>query len=235
MDACTTPDELKGAMLDFVQAHGFRGFTFSVHRRLKSLYLMARALLGWPGDFNDRYFTFNPIIHDPVHQRARLARAPFAWDLSIYDLSLKEHAGMAALRREMGMSGGICVPTAGDLGTRWVLYLGGDGFPRCADTLLALRLFAQHAAARLNAMPDLHLVWIEPLEIFPRNTVLTAREREVLGWIAFGKSSRDIATIMKLSEHTVNEYISGASTKLQASNRTEAVSRALMLDIIDVG
>ncbi len=56
----------------------------------------------------------------------------------------------------------------------------------------------------------------------------------MFGWIAFGKSSRDVAGIMSISEHTVNDYIASVMTKLQASNRTEAVLRALLTNQIDL-
>jgi DNA-binding CsgD family transcriptional regulator len=56
----------------------------------------------------------------------------------------------------------------------------------------------------------------------------------VLGWIAFGKSSREAAIIMGISEHTVNDYIASAITKLGASNRTEAVMRAVLTGQIDL-
>ncbi len=56
----------------------------------------------------------------------------------------------------------------------------------------------------------------------------------LFGWIAFGKSSREVAQIMAISEHTVNDYIASVMTKLNASNRTDAVLRALLTNQIDL-
>ncbi len=40
--------------------------------------------------------------------------------------------------------------------------------------------------------------------------------------------------IMAISEHTVNDHIASAISRLQASNRTEAVMRALLTYQIDL-
>ena len=56
---------------------------------------------------------------------------------------------------------------------------------------------------------------------------LTLREREVLHWIAAGKSSWDVSVILGISERTVNWLIARASRKLNAVNRTHAVVNAI--------
>ncbi|MGL4438546.1 MAG: LuxR C-terminal-related transcriptional regulator [Bosea sp. (in: a-proteobacteria)] len=40
--------------------------------------------------------------------------------------------------------------------------------------------------------------------------------------------------ILEISEHTVNDYIASGVAKLNASNRTEAVLRALLTNQIDL-
>lgn len=58
---------------------------------------------------------------------------------------------------------------------------------------------------------------------------LTAREIEVLRWSADGKTSGEIATILAVSQSTVNFHIKNAMVKLQTANKTAAVARAAML------
>ena len=55
---------------------------------------------------------------------------------------------------------------------------------------------------------------------------LTAREREVLGLIAEGRTNRQIARSLVLSEKTVGHHVSSLLRKLGAGTRTEAVARA---------
>jgi len=56
---------------------------------------------------------------------------------------------------------------------------------------------------------------------------LTAREGEVLAWLADGKSNRDIAEILALSPRTVTKHLEQIYAKLGVENRTAAVAMAL--------
>ncbi len=51
---------------------------------------------------------------------------------------------------------------------------------------------------------------------------ITAREAEVLFWLAQGKSSRDIGEILGLSHRTVTKHLEAIYTKLGVENRTAA-------------
>ncbi|WP_448006110.1 helix-turn-helix transcriptional regulator [Agromyces bauzanensis] len=51
---------------------------------------------------------------------------------------------------------------------------------------------------------------------------LTAREREVIVLIAQGRSNRDIASRLVISEHTVANHVRNILTKIGAENRTQA-------------
>ena len=51
---------------------------------------------------------------------------------------------------------------------------------------------------------------------------LTAREAEVLLWIARGKSNRDIAAILELAPRTVNKHLETIFAKLGVENRASA-------------
>jgi DNA-binding CsgD family transcriptional regulator len=55
---------------------------------------------------------------------------------------------------------------------------------------------------------------------------LTSREREVLALVAAGKSNREIAAALTISEHTVARHISNIFDKLGVSSRTAASSYA---------
>mgnify|MGYP000977597700 CR=1 FL=1 len=53
---------------------------------------------------------------------------------------------------------------------------------------------------------------------------LTNKEMEILKMISIGKSNKEIAKDMEISEKTVRNYISNIFRKLNVSNRTEAAS-----------
>jgi DNA-binding CsgD family transcriptional regulator len=58
---------------------------------------------------------------------------------------------------------------------------------------------------------------------------LTAREREVLSWVARGKTNADIAEILWLAPSTVRKHLENVFAKLGVSTRTAAVTRFLGL------
>lgn len=64
------------------------------------------------------------------------------------------------------------------------------------------------------------------------DVALTAREAEVLRWMADGKTSSEAARILALSERTVNFHVGSALAKLGAANKTAAVVKAALLGLI---
>lgn len=61
---------------------------------------------------------------------------------------------------------------------------------------------------------------------------LTARERDVLEWLALGLSNRAIATRLGISEHTVKFHVTSIYGKLAVSSRAEAIRRAVRRGLI---
>lgn len=69
-------------------------------------------------------------------------------------------------------------------------------------------------------------------EVRQRDLGITARELEVLGLIAAGLSTREIAERLFVSENTVKTHSSRLFGKLDARRRTEAVRRGKELGLI---
>lgn len=62
-------------------------------------------------------------------------------------------------------------------------------------------------------------------------SMLTVREQEVLQGLMAGRSNKEIATQLNLSEVTIKHHLKGLRSKLGARNRTHAVCRAIELGI----
>lgn len=56
---------------------------------------------------------------------------------------------------------------------------------------------------------------------------ITRREREVLGWIAAGKSDWEIGRILNISAKTVNYHVEKAKRKFGVATRIQAVVLAM--------
>lgn len=63
---------------------------------------------------------------------------------------------------------------------------------------------------------------------------LTVREKQILTWIALGKSNADIAEILGISYHTVGTYTRRVFVKTNTDNRTSAALFGISNGLIDV-
>ncbi|HVG00558.1 MAG TPA: response regulator transcription factor [Chloroflexia bacterium] len=61
---------------------------------------------------------------------------------------------------------------------------------------------------------------------------LTEREVTIITLLSYGMSNREVAVDLNLSEGTIRNYVSGILSKLQASNRIQAINLARRYEII---
>jgi len=62
---------------------------------------------------------------------------------------------------------------------------------------------------------------------------LTQRELEVLRWLAQGKTNKEIAVALNITQRTVKFHVSAILRKLGVGNRTEALASAAKLGLIE--
>ncbi|MCB5202633.1 helix-turn-helix transcriptional regulator [Neorhizobium sp. T786] len=65
-----------------------------------------------------------------------------------------------------------------------------------------------------------------------RDFELTDRELECLFWIAEGKTSDEIATILGISRNTINNYITSVMRKTGTKTRSEAIAYAVRNNLV---
>lgn len=63
---------------------------------------------------------------------------------------------------------------------------------------------------------------------------LSPREKEVLIEIALGKSNKEIAQSLYISENTAKNHVSSILQKLEVNSRTRAVAKAVAYDLISI-
>jgi len=91
---------------------------------------------------------------------------------------------------------------------------------------------ARSGFAELKAAPDAARVAASTAPAHTRPHGLSARELEVLRLVAAGRSNRQIATKLVISEHTVARHLQNIFAKLGVSSRTAAASFAFEHELV---
>lgn len=65
-----------------------------------------------------------------------------------------------------------------------------------------------------------------------KNDNLTARELEVLQYVAQGKTNKEIAKILAITDHTVKAHIASILRKIGVKNRLESTLAAVVKGVI---
>ena len=65
-------------------------------------------------------------------------------------------------------------------------------------------------------------------------SILTKREKEVFDYLVLNKSTKEIATILNITEKTVRNHISNVIGKLGVSSRTQAILELIRHNIIKI-
>jgi transcriptional regulator EpsA len=66
----------------------------------------------------------------------------------------------------------------------------------------------------------------------PTDLPITGRETEILAWVREGKSNQEIGALLSISPLTVKNHVQKILRKLGASNRAQAVARAISLNLL---
>lgn len=177
-------------------------------------------LNGWPKRWTERHANENYHIEDPVAAWRRRTINPFEWSEADSGRAARA-AEFVRAAEDVGMKKAFVVPIIRASGFTSCVTMAGetpDFEPRTRRAVHLVSLYAHAKAVSLLGTPT--------SDARPRRQ-LTRREREVMQWIAAGKSSWDISVILGISERTVNWLIARAVRRLDAVNRTQAVVNAI--------
>jgi len=157
-------------------------------------------------------------------------------DVVLLDLRMPDGDGLAALRvlAEAGNPARVLVITSftdpGAVVPAIRAGAAGYVYKDVEPSALATAIRAVHAGhVLLN--PD--VAGLLAAGVSPAPAKLTAREREVLAEVARGRSNREIAGALHLSEKTVKTHVSSVLAKLGLADRTQAALYAVRTGIGD--
>lgn len=222
----TTMERTLATLRRLVGDYGFDSFLLTGVPRPGSRMDSYVMLSGWNEVWLDHYLKNDYVQVDPIAQHLRSASEPFVWSEAIAEMTKIRPIERRVMNEatEIGMLDGLCVPVYDLDGRQSVLSMAGQKVDLGPEDRGLLHLCGIYAQNRVR-----ELIGQDRLDEMPR---LAPRERECLQWIAEGKTTWEISSILSISESTADWYITCASRKLGATNRAQAVALAMRWGLI---
>jgi len=224
-----TPDEWSALLRSIVHREGFSHMLFGLlpnkTAQVENSFLVSNYSSRWRRTYEDLK------LHnvDPTFSHSLKSTVPIIWKPEIYTSRPQKEFHEEA--RSYGLGSGVSFPLHGAHGEFGIFSLVASGTDHAAflarpeqQAMLALlRDYVLESATRF--LPDAKNT----------NTKLTHREVECLKWVMAGKSSWEIAKILRRSEATINFHIANVKRKFGVSTRQQAVVKGIKESIISPG
>lgn len=200
---------------------------FAAYAGIDPIAQTVHGFVNYPDEWQTRYVKHGFQHKDPTLVTASRSIAPVDWNRLRNETSFKTvfHAA-----HDFGIAEqGLTIPVRGPFGDVGLFSITRD----CTDRewkLLKKSILGdlQHAAVHLHD----HVIQAGSLARKLTHPSLSAREIEVLQWIAAGKSQQDVGDILSISNRTVEVHLRSGRTKLAALTTAQAVGRAIKLGLI---
>lgn len=224
---CKTNYDILRLAREFARAHRFDYFAIGRipdpgERTMASVSIVSN----WPADLVAAYDKSGFLSKSPVVKSLRKSTKPFIWEANAIDPQSSMFPGpeYSELFARFGVNMSVTIPVQQASGQRGVVTLSGKRNLPTEPELMEISYYANLLFSQIAEIGNGEQ---------EQENVLSSRERECLQWTASGKTSQEIATILELSEHTVNHYLSAACQKLGAVNRAHAVAKSIRSGLLD--
>jgi LuxR family quorum sensing-dependent transcriptional regulator len=175
---------------------------------------------GWPAGWIDRYREGSYFFHDPVSRQALSTSQKYTWAEA-----RRAHPQTRITKQiedeaaQLSMRDGIAFPMFDAHNWQAVVSLSADhelDLPNRLKNMVYVSAVVCHGrAAQLLDSSSTAAPHLSP------------REREVLTWMAAGKTRGEVGDILGISENTVKSQLASAGQKLGVANTMQAIARAM--------
>lgn len=211
--------ELISRYEDLIGAYGFQTFLMTELPLVPAMGpddLFIRN--NWSRDWWDRYIQNRYYLVDPISAASFVETRPFYWSDAAQKYATTP-AAIAVMQEAAaaGMREGLTFSFSDGLRWKSVVSIGRSDTERLPhDNVGLLYLASIHFGLTLSSHKSKQA--LEPL---------SQREREVLLWVACGKTAWEIGQILSISKNTVDRHMFHVRRKLKAATNAHAVSLAI--------
>lgn len=194
-------------------------------RTLPSEQLQHVLLADWPEEWANIYFQNGLLFKDPTIRLVLRNNPTFTWSALSREADYgKPERFVMDQAKDFALSNGCTVPIVSLDGRSVGFSFAGRHIDDSPEARGAMTLIANFAFGRAVELRNNQL---------RAHVRLTAREQEVLSWIAVGKTDWEISVILGVSEKAIAKYVLNARAKLGAMNRAHAVAEAFRRGLIN--
>ncbi|MDF2813362.1 MAG: transcriptional regulator, LuxR family [Microvirga sp.] len=208
-------DEIVSRFATYLQEFGFSSFLIS-DLPVKLQRIDPHVLInGWSLEWFERCNSKNYYKNDPVARHCFETVRPFSWDeLPEHLLGTRDARLIMQEALEFGLADGLSVPLHGLFGFQAIVTMAGRHVELSADErhLVHLASIYAHGAAQKVTRRDRDAA-----------RTLTVRERDVIRWIADGKTLWEVSQILGISEAAATAHMARIRLKLDSKTTAQAV------------
>ncbi|MDE1315949.1 LuxR family transcriptional regulator [Vibrio aestuarianus] len=200
--------------------HEFFLFGLSLHPTLRSRETLLTD--NYPNCWRQQYDESGFMHVDPIVKYSMTNFLPISWDDAKY--ANKDGRTIFEEARCNGLKAGFSIPIHGLRGEFGMISFATSdikSYQLNQQSIQTSQLIVPLLAHNIYNIARCHK------DAEPR-VKLTAREIQCLTWAAEGKSAWEIAIIIDTSERTAKFHISNACRKLGATNRYQAITKAIL-------
>jgi LuxR family quorum sensing-dependent transcriptional regulator len=221
-DTADTPEKVMELFSRCIAEVGYDAYVMLTLPDNKTVFERRVIVNGWNPEWSDIYVREKLQDHDPVAQHSIRTLEPYYWNEAPLNPRDEKRSRQVMQRaRDFGMRQGFCVPVHSETGLGAALSISGYMPDRSRAVRSALHLIALYTHNRVRVL-------LRP-PAPQRPNLLSDREREVLRWVAAGKTNNETGIILSISERTVRFHLASISHKLDTVNRMTSVARAIAL------
>ena len=223
IDSINSVDEFKGILDDICHFYGFDGYSFYHYNSVEQSYFKIDTR---PEAYLHIYEEIGGIYIDPIAYLTTLRPRTFRWTEGLSQISLSPiQNAQLEIARKFGIKDGISSSVISEKPYISAISWYSDSYTLVSDVFQK----SGHILDTITkAIVQKYEYFLCDIEI----PSLTPRERDVLSWVARGKTSIDVSEILDISAHTVDSHLRAILLKLNAPSRSNAVAKAITYRII---
>lgn len=225
---CQSVEGLHASTGCLARSMGFDHFLYGIRVNTSLIRPYQFVFSGYPEKWWQYYNVSGYQVYDPIVRHCVSHVTPIVWNKWVFAPGGETRIMNEA--REFGLASGISFPIRGSGCEYGLLSLASERDQRLAQRDIMenvgrahlLTCYLHEAVVKLALKKD----------YAPQKVDLTLREKECLLWAAEGKTSWEIANIIKTSERTVVFHLQNAARKMGVTNRRHAVAKALVMGLV---